>query len=138
MLLLSTDIFNTANFRRWPYGNTDLAIWSKLLILLILVIMVILLICFRWLIDGVTDIANILGIYYHRKYWYYLFMVSLTTFPILLIYNHGHTILRLFYVLPNFTRSETKSDFSRKHGTYQLHQDLSNSLRLKMLRNWEI
>ena len=42
----------------------------------------------------------------------------------------------MFYqILPEVKRSPI---ISRKHGTYQLHQDLSNSLRLKMLRNWEI
>ena len=51
--------------------------------------------------------------------------------------NQFHNILRLFHVLPNFpfTTSETMGIITHKHGIYELHDELSNDLRLRILGN---
>ena len=52
-------------------------------------------------------------------------------------YNADHNILRPFDVLPNFllTTSETKRDYSNKHGVDELPLELWNDLRLRILGN---
>ena len=52
-------------------------------------------------------------------------------------FNHGHNILRLFGLLPNFpfTTSKTKSIISNKPGIYELSNKLPNNLRLRKLGN---
>ena len=54
-------------------------------------------------------------------------------------YNHCHTILRLFDILPNFSSvtSETKCSYN-KNGIYTLPQELPDNLRLRILENKEI
>ena len=56
------------------------------------------------------------------------------------IYNLGHNILRLFDILPNFpfTTSERILIISIKYGIHELHLELLNALRLRILGNWEI
>ena len=59
---------------------------------------------------------------------------------IMYIYNLGHNILRLFDILPNFpfTTSERILIISIKYGIHELHLELLNALRLRILGNWEI
>ena len=52
-------------------------------------------------------------------------------------FNHDHNNLRIFDVLASFpfTTSET---MIKKHGIYQLFNELQNDVRLRILRNQEI
>ena len=52
-------------------------------------------------------------------------------------YNHFHDILRLFDVLQIFLSTQVKriAIISKKHGMYELREELSNDLRFRILRS---
>ena len=57
-----------------------------------------------------------------------------------MIYNQGHNILRLLDMIANspLTTSETKRDYSNKHGIYELLYELPNDLRFWISGSYEV